>query len=290
MEKLEQKLTVDDLIMEYILYIIKNGYDSQFSATQFMVFLHFFENQMEVEDVLYGKKQLFTRFFEREREYTSHLDMEYNRNLKDYLIQANYQLNASDCDSLTTNFMDSSDVEKIRKLIAQFWEKVQKRKINTSIFIKKENLLIGKYTASEMIMNALTKNLGLDYEKLVSDELFELQALEPLEELLPDFYDEISKRIAILYQCDQNLKINNDENRYLANYHYHLLKDGYGGIFERLSVRDLAKLEIDLNQKSFISREQKAEQEIINQTEIGNDKAKTFSKILDNHISRRTYE
>ncbi len=290
MEKLEQKLTVDDLIMEYILYIIKNGYDSQFSATQFMVFLHFFENQMEVEDVLYGKKQLFTRFFEREREYTSHLDMEYNRNLKDYLIQANYQLNASDCDSLTTNFIDSSDVEKIRKLIAQFWEKVQKRKINTSIFIKKENLLIGKYTASEMIMNALTKNLGLDYEKLVSDELFELQALEPLEELLPDFYDEISKRIAILYQCDQNLKINNDENRYLANYHYHLLKDGYGGIFERLSVRDLAKLEIDLNQKSFISREQKAEQEIINQTEIGNDKAKTFSKILDNHISRRTYE
>lgn len=290
MEKLEQKLTVDDLIMEYILYIIKNGYDSQFSATQFMVFLHFFENQMEVEDVLYGKKQLFTRFFEREREYTSHLDMEYNRNLKDYLIQANYQLNASDCDSLTTNFMDSSDVEKIRKLIAQFWEKVQKRKINTSIFIKKENLLIGKYTASEMIMYALTKNLGLDSEKLVSDELFELQALEPLEELLPDFYDEISKRIAILYQCDQNLKINNDENRYLANYHYHLLKDGYGGIFERLSVRDLAKLEIDLNQKSFISREQKAEQEIINQTEIGNDKAKTFSKILDNHISRRTYE
>ena len=151
-------------------------------------------------------------------------------------------------------------------------------------------MLIGKYTAGEMIMNALTKNLGIDSEELVSDQLSELQALKPLEEFLPGFYDEISKRIAILYQCDQNLKINNDENRYLANYHYHLLKDGYGSVFEKLSVGDLAKLEIDLNQKSFISREQKAEQEIINQTEIGNDHAKTLSKILDHHISRRTYE
>lgn len=290
MEKLEQKLTVDDLIMEYILYIIKNGYDSQFSTTQFMVFLHFFESQMQVEDVLYGKKQLFTRFFEREKEYTSHLDMEYNRNLKDYFIQANYQLNASDCRSLSTNFMDSSDVEKIRKLIAQFWENIQKRKINTSISIKEENLLIGKYTTAQMIMDALTRELELDSEKLVSDELFESPELKSFEKSLPIFYDEISKRIAILYQCNPNLKIDNDENRYLANYHYHLLKDGYESIFEKYSIGDLTKLEIDLNQKSFISIEQKAEQEIIKQKEIGNDQAKTFVKNLDNHISRKSCE
>lgn len=47
MVNLEKILTVDDLIVEYMVYKVKNGYDPKFLASEFMDFLQFFSEQNE---------------------------------------------------------------------------------------------------------------------------------------------------------------------------------------------------------------------------------------------------
>lgn len=51
MINLEHRLTVDDLIVEYAIYKVKNGYEPKYSTSEFIDFLHFFETKMEVDDV-----------------------------------------------------------------------------------------------------------------------------------------------------------------------------------------------------------------------------------------------
>ena len=65
MVNLEHKLTVDDLIVEYMMYKTNNGYEPSFSTSEFINFLYFFESKMKVEDALYENEKLFKRFFER---------------------------------------------------------------------------------------------------------------------------------------------------------------------------------------------------------------------------------
>ena len=62
MINLEHNLTVDDLIVEYMMYKVKNGYEPQFLTSEFMKFLRFFEKKMPIQDVLYEKEKLFQRF------------------------------------------------------------------------------------------------------------------------------------------------------------------------------------------------------------------------------------
>ena len=64
----KNELTVDDLIVEYMMYKVKNDYEPQFLTSEFMDFLNYFERRMEVQDTLYENEKLFQRFFERKKE------------------------------------------------------------------------------------------------------------------------------------------------------------------------------------------------------------------------------
>lgn len=50
MVNLEHRLTVDDLIVEYAMYKVKNGYEPKYPTSEFIDFLHFFETKMEIDD------------------------------------------------------------------------------------------------------------------------------------------------------------------------------------------------------------------------------------------------
>lgn len=157
MVNLEHKLTVDDLIIEYAMYKVKNDYEPSFSCSEFIDFLHYFESDIEVEDSLYDSEELFQRFFERKRnfdwnnnskEYNPHLEMIYDEELNENLIKANYHLSAYDNSVINTYFMTRTEIEKIRKVIADYLENHPKRQIDTSVEINSDNLLIGKYVAT----------------------------------------------------------------------------------------------------------------------------------------------
>ena len=120
MVNLEHKLTVDDLIVEYMMYKVKNGYEPSFLTSEFISFLYFFESKMPVVDSIYENDKLFTRFFERkaesdwsrtvswitkEKEIVPHMDMVYSERDNDYLIRANYKLSDFDRSVINTYFM-----------------------------------------------------------------------------------------------------------------------------------------------------------------------------------------
>ncbi len=142
MINLEHKLTVDDLIVEYMLYKVNNGYEPQFLISEFINFLYFFESKMPVQDSLYDGEKLFQRFFEREEksddwlEWTTdeekfipHMDMIYSKEDNDYIIKANYHLNSHDKSCINTYYMDNGmsqfdyyqgTVAKIRSIIGEY--------------------------------------------------------------------------------------------------------------------------------------------------------------------------
>lgn len=262
MVNLEHKLTVDDLIVEYMIYKVKNGYEPSFLASEFIDFLHFFEKQMQVEDTLYESDKLFSRFFYRKNksdweidsnfskeENTSHMEITYSEKDNDYIIKANYKLSEFDRSVINTYFMDNGmgrfddfkgQTFKIRTIIGEYLATFPKRKIDESIKPNDKELLLGKYIAANIIesiwnsyIEEKTKKQNWPrqcddiYKYLFEIDLAEIIGVESIKKQLLQLYNEVAKIIAILYHQDQNLQISSHTNRYLAKANYDLISDGY---------------------------------------------------------------
>lgn len=284
MVNLEHKLTVDDLIVEFMMCKVKNGYEPSFLASEFMIFLHFFEKQMSIEDTLYDTEKLFERFFERkadsdwstttnlikqEKIIQPHMDMDYSYNDSDYLIKANYRLSDYDRSVINTYFMDEGmgkyddykgQTFKIRSIIKEWLTNFPKRKIDESIEVDEQNLSIGKYIAAEIITNIWNSYIDIQIQKhawpkqckdmekyLFEMDLANIIGVKSIRRELIELYNVLSKRVAILYQQDPNLKISSSSNGYLAYANYKLLIQGYEDIIN-MSYGDYKRsLEIDLS-------------------------------------------
>ena len=265
MVNLEHKLTVDDLIVEFMMCKVKNGYEPSFLASEFMIFLHFFEKQMSVEDTLYDTEKLFKRFFERkadsdwstttnlikqEKVIKPHMDMDYSDNYSDYLIKANYRLSDYDRSVINTYFMDEGMREyddykgqtfKIRSIIKEWLTNFPKRKIDESIEV--DDIQIQKHAWPKQCK---------DMEKYLFEmDLANIIGVKSIRRELIELYNVLSKRVAILYQQDPNLKISSSSNGYLAYANYKLLIQGYENIIN-MSYGDYKRsLEIDLSTLKF---------------------------------------
>lgn len=279
MVNLEHKLTVDDLIVEYAMYKVKNGYEPSFLTSEFIDFLHFFENKMPVEDLLYEKEKLFKRFFERKgksdwfigtgwlinkEEIKPHMDMIYSNKDNDYLIKVNYKLSDYDRSVINTYFMNKEQVLKIRIIIGEWFENHSKRKIDEYVEIEGQNLLVGKYVAAEIITNIWNSFIDKQIQnhtwpkqcKDINKYLFEVDLAEiidakSIKKDLVELYSVLSKRVAILYQQDKQLKINSHTNKYLAHANYKLLVEGYENVMGIAFGEYKKSLEVDLSDLTF---------------------------------------
>lgn len=282
MVNLEHKLTVDDLIVEFMMCKVKNGYEPSFLASEFMIFLRFFEKQMPVEDSLYDSEKLFKRFFERksysdwstanwmkqEKLFEPHMDMEYSDEHSDYLIKANYRLSDYDRSVINTYFMDEGmgkyddykgQTFKIRSIIEEWLTNFPKRKIDESIEVDVQNLSIGKCIAAEIITNIWNSYTDIqiqnrawpkqckDMEKYLFEiDLANIIGVKSIRKELIELYNVLSKRVAILYQQDTNLKISSSSNGYLAYANYKLLFKGYEDLINMSYGAYKKSLEIDI--------------------------------------------
>lgn len=279
MVNLEHKLTVDDLIVEYAMYKVKNGYEPNFLTSEFIDFLHFFENKMPVEDLLYEKEKLFKRFFERKgksdwfirtgwlinkEEIIPHMDMIYSDKDNDYLIKVNYKLSDYDSSVINTYFMNKKQVLKIRSIIGEWFENHSKRKIDEYVEIDSQNLLVGKYVAAEIITNIWNSFIDKQIQNhtwpeqcrdinkyLFEVDLAEIIDAESIKKDLVELYSVLSKRVAILYQQDKQLKISSYTNSYLAHANYKLLVEGYENIMGIAFGKYKKSLEVDLSNLTF---------------------------------------
>lgn len=277
MVNLEHKLTVDDLIVEYMMYKTNNGYEPSFSTSEFINFLYFFESKMKVEDALYENEKLFKRFFERKNESDwsneSHMNMIEDEISNDYIIQANYRLGDYDRSVINTYFMDGGmgeytdfkgQVFEIRKIIEEYLADVSKRKIDNIIDIDENDLLMGKYVAAQIIQNIWESHIDKLIENqewprqckdinkyLLETDLSTIINLKSIKKELLELYNAISKRIAIMYHQDRNLQISSFGGSYLAMANYKLLIEGYENLFSIAFGKYNKSLNINLSTLTF---------------------------------------
>lgn len=322
MVNLEHKLTVDDLIVEYMMYKVRNGYKPSFLTSEFISFLYFFESKMSVEDVLYENDKLFNRFFERkaendwsrnvswatkEKEIVPHMDMVYSEKDNDYLIKANYKLSEYDRSVINTYFMPGGQygegkVKEIRNIIGEYLSNQTKRKIDENVEVDGNDLVIGQYVSAEIISHiwdsytsGLIKNNEwprqcTDINKyLFNTDLATIIGVKSIKNQLIDLYNGFSKRIAILYNQDKNLRISSASNVYLAESNYKLLIQGYEKIMGTTFGQYKKSLDVDLSTLTF--KESHELSGIYNWDEdpdikttsnkVGNDKVKKLIKNLN---------
>lgn len=319
MVNLEHKLTVDDLIVEYMMYKVKNGYEPSFLTSEFINFLSFFESKMQVEDSLHEGDKLFKRFFKRKAksdwsENTPHMDMIYSENDQDYLIKANYRLSNFDKSVITTYFMDNGmgrydnykgKTFKIRSIIGEYLSTYPKRKIDENVEIDENDLAIGKDVAALLIsdiwnsyINEKTENHEWPkqcddiIEYLFEMDLAEIIGVESMKYSFIQLYSAISKRIAILYHQDRNLQISTNGSSYLARANYELLIQGHEKIMGIAYGEYKKALDIDLSTTTFTESHEldgfygwDDDPDVkVNTSKVENDKAKKLVKSLDNNI------
>lgn len=280
MVNLEHKLTVDDLIVEYMMYKVKNGYEPKFSSSEFINFLYFFEieNRMKVEDSLYKNEELFQRFFERKaesdwstvngitqkKEIKPHMEIEYSEKDNDYIISANNKLSDFDKSIINTYFISEKQVSKIRNIINEYLSDQPKRKIDETTEIEEKDLMIGKYLSAEIItqiwLSHISKQIEYqmwpkqctDINKYLFDvDLAEIIGIKSIKEELIKLYNVLSRRIAILYKQDKHMKVSSFSNSYLARANYELLIQGYEDIIKTTFGPYKKSLDIDLSTLTF---------------------------------------
>lgn len=324
MVNLEHKLTVDDLIVEYMMYKIRNGYEPSFLTSEFICFLYFFESKMPVEDSLYENDKLFQRFFERksEREWSRtvswstdkkeivpHMEMIYSDKDNDYLIKANYKLSDFDRSVINTYFMPGGQwgqgkTKEIRNIISEYLSNQPKRSIDENAKVDDNDLIVGKYISAEIITNIWNSHIDKQIQNhawprqcsdinkyLFEMDLAEIIGTKSIKKDLIELYSVLSKRIAILYHQDKNLRISTYSNVYLARANYELLIQGYEKIMGTTFGVYKKSLDIDLAALTF--KESHEIDGVYNwdedpdikttTTSIGNQNVKKLVRSLDKH-------
>lgn len=284
MVNLEHKLTVDDLIVEYMMYKVKNGYEPSFLTSEFISFLYFFESKMPVVDSIYENDKLFARFFERkaesdwsrtvswitkEKKIIPHMDMVYSEKDNDYLIRANYKLSDFDRSVINTYFMPGGQfgegkTKEIRNIIGEYLSNQQKRQLDESVEIDNNDLIIGQYVSAEIVVNICESYIKKMIENhrwprqcsdinkyLFQTDLAEIIGVKSIKNDLIELFNEFSKRIAILYHQDKNLRISTHTNVYLARANYDLLIQGYEKIMDTTFGQHNKSFNVDLSNSTF---------------------------------------
>ena len=114
----EYRLTIDDLIVEYMILKIKFGYEPSYMIDEFMDFILYFEKYKNIDDVIYDGDGLFDRFFERKMNDWNFNDISLYFSKKKYiphmiriddLIVATNELSSYDYSLLNIYFMSKSN-------------------------------------------------------------------------------------------------------------------------------------------------------------------------------------
>lgn len=261
------KLTVDDLIVEYMMCKIKNGYDPKMYYFEFANFLCRFETNREVYDILYDSRLLFERFIDRKSEVDwngeNHMDLLYDKAKDDYYLIANYNLSNYDRSVLNTRFMKFIDRDFIRDSISEYLSDFPMRVIEDEK-ISNDELLIGKLISANIIdciwnsyiSSLIDKNMWprqcRDINKyLLGVDLSEIIGIPSIKEEIIDLYDDLAIKIGNLYHEDKELKISTARNSYLAYSNYRLLRDGNEKFFDLAFGFGEYKRNLDIDVNSF---------------------------------------
>ncbi len=155
-------------------------------------------------------------------------------------------------------------VLEIRNVIGEYLSDKPKRTIDETIEVDLESLFVAKYITVKIIINIWDSYINnlIDCHRwpeqcrninkyLFDIDLAEIIGIKSIKKDLLNFYKVISKRIAILYMFDKNLKISNCSGGYLAKSNYEILIDGFQEMFEISFGNYKNSFDIDLSLFKF---------------------------------------
>ena len=254
-------LTVDELIIEYMIYRIRKDYEPRFTVTEFMKFLDFFKTKLDIGYIPEDGLKIFKNFFEKKNkfmnmvgfvdyiDYTSEISiedkkknprmtMEYSKEENDYIIKAGNCL----CYHHGSHNMDweKEPVESIKEVMDEYLINEKKRTIDENIEVSEGKLQVGKQIAARMFYEIWKSHIKYEIDcdswprqcTDINKYLFEMDlapiiGLDSIKKELLELYSVLSKRIAILYSENEKFKINSDDNAVVSSQNYRLLIKGY---------------------------------------------------------------
>lgn len=268
----ENKLTIDDLIVEYMILKVKLGYQSSYMIDEFMEFITYFEKHKNIYDVIYDGDMLFDRFFERKIDDWSFNDISLYFSEKKYvphmiriddMLVATNKLSVYDYSLLNIYFMSSNEQIIIRDLIVRYLKQFSKREIDTNTNISDRNIELGECIAAKFIIS-LWREYVYKYVELkrwpiqcidINDYLFNLDLakiikLPSIRDDVLSFYKDVSKIIGVMIENDSSLEIKNSDNIYLPYANYEYIFKGYSELFDRFCKE--CYFEVIVNKNLFI--------------------------------------
>ncbi len=181
--------------------------------------------------------------------------------------------------------------------------------VEETIETSEKELLVGKYAAIEIITNIWQSHISKQVENHmwprqcqdINKYLFEMDLAEIIEaksikkELL-ELYTVFSKRIAILYHQDNELKIGSQSDAHFARLNYELLIKGYEKIMGIAFGEYKKSLFIDLSALTFTKKHEvdgvydwDEEPDIkTNQVQIGNEDSLKLIRSLEKNVNKTT--
>ena len=302
MEKL--KIDTDSLIINYMVYKAENGYDLSFTYQEFMDFIKFSKDALDVTDYLEDATALFKRFMDKkcnngwyrysQERFQPHIDLQYDTSLKDHVLKANYDFSYYDMSIVSTYHWGEYKLLYLKDIISLYLDKFPKRKLNNSYPITDYEKDMAK-GASALILSSVWNNyineeieLGAwprqcrDINKYLFDiDLASIIDVKSINDELLALYQDFSERIASLYHDDKNLKIGSYSNNYLKRSNYDIITDGYQDL---MNIGPYGKaINIDFDKLSFVEDYYKNPKVI--DEKLDSDKVKKLVKNIESKIN-----
>ena len=267
------KLTVEDLITEYMISKVRGGYDPRFTGKEFLKFLSFFESKMKVEVSTYDTEDLFNRYYNlkmendwfykdwKTEEIVEKPSMKLGHDGKDVYLEATYNLSNRD---KNTEMERAGITNDVKNIIADYLFDKRKRNLKESIAPDVDDWLIACSAAATIIDEIWQKSIKkyIDHNQwpiqctdinkyLFETDLASIIGLESKKEQLCNLFDVLSKRIAILYHQDKNLQINSTDNPYLAYSNYKLLIEGQEDLINKVYGKYQKQMKLDFTKQVY---------------------------------------
>lgn len=250
------RLSVDDLIVEYMIMKIKMGYYPWYMIDEFMDFVLYFEGYKKIDDVLYDGDRLFNRFFERkigdwsfndislffsEKKYVPHMFRDGSR------IVATNKLGRYDDSLLNIYFMSDSEQNNIRNIIVRYLNRFKKRDLCFDFDVSDRCIELGEYISARFICSLwreyVYKYIDLKRwpiqcrninEYLLDIDLASIINLPSIRDDVISFYRDVSKKISFMIEEDNCLEIMSSDNVYLPYANYEYIFNGYRDLFDSM--------------------------------------------------------
>lgn len=227
-------LTSSDLIIEYMILKVKNGYEPCVSIEELTSFLSFYKHYQS-----FNVKKELTDILD---DFFAMQTKRWGKNLR--IVQTHtgalkptYRL--TDTSSTVACQLTKSSLSEIQSPIYHYLNVLSKRRIDVCISISRENLKTGKYVAAvivrlvldelrEMYFQMAPDNLKyMKIERVIFSDEFDSDEVLKMRKQILQFYDLISKRVAVLLEQDLSLKIARQTDKCLAKANFNLIVSGY---------------------------------------------------------------